>query len=186
MSISKQYKQSLAEREDNLCSHPLSLRSLPEADRMPDMLYFAYGSNMDADQMRERCSQARFVSRGCLPRWSFIINSRGYANVVPSEVETVHGVLWEVDAGDLLKLDVYEGTALGFYERRTFAELVGDNRRVEAEIYVSGDKSPGIPTPTYIGTVLKGAGCFGLPTPYLRDLALSWSAQANLLPGRVE
>ena len=147
------------------------------------MLYFAYGSNMDRDQMRERCSRARFVSRGCLPCWSFIINSRGYANVVPNEVAAVHGVLWEVDAGDLRKLDICEGTALGCCERKTFAEVVGDGRTVEAEIYLSADNSPGVPDSTYLATVLKGGRCFGLPPSYLRDLALSWAAQTNQVHG---
>lgn len=143
------------------------------------MLYFAYGSNMDPDQMRERCSQNRFVSRGCLPRWSFIINSRGYANVVQNEADVVHGVLWEIGSGDLRKLDICEGTALGCYERRSLAELVGEGQRVDAEVYVSADGSPGTPDPTYMATVLKGGEGFGLPASYLRNLAVSWSNQRN-------
>jgi gamma-glutamylcyclotransferase len=149
------------------------------------MLYFAYGSNMAADQMRERCSHARFVSRGHMPGRAFIINSRGYANVVPDDGGAVHGVLWEIGVGDLCKLDVYEGTALGCYDRRTLPTLVGGGRRVQAEVYVSVDTSPGVPDRAYLATVLKGGRGHGLPLSYLRCIALTWTAQMNSATDRV-
>lgn len=141
------------------------------------MLYFAYGSNMAADQMRKRCSRATFVALGCIPRQEFIINSRGCANIVPHERETVHGVFWEVDAADLRKLDVCEGTDLGCYERRTFWFAARDGGRIPAQIYVSSDRSTGVPGRGYMATILKGGRLHGLPRPYLRSIAQAWSVR---------
>jgi len=56
--------------------------------------YFAYGSNMDRDQMKRRCPEAEFLGPAVLPGCSFQINRRGVATVIPSTGE-VHGILWE-------------------------------------------------------------------------------------------
>ncbi|KAK8072041.1 hypothetical protein PG996_005389 [Apiospora saccharicola] len=45
-------------------------------------LYFAYGSNLSSTQMKARCPSAVPVGLGHLPGWTWIINQRGYANIV--------------------------------------------------------------------------------------------------------
>ncbi|KZL85316.1 aig2 family protein [Colletotrichum incanum] len=45
-------------------------------------LYFAYGSNLSPTQMALRCPSSIPVGLVHLPGYTFIINSRGYANVV--------------------------------------------------------------------------------------------------------
>ncbi|GKT46700.1 uncharacterized protein ColSpa_06881 [Colletotrichum spaethianum] len=45
-------------------------------------LYFAYGSNLSPTQMALRCPSSVPVGLAHLPDYTFIINSRGYANVV--------------------------------------------------------------------------------------------------------
>ncbi|PON24828.1 hypothetical protein TGAM01_v206336 [Trichoderma gamsii] len=47
-----------------------------------EILYFAYGSNLSTDQMRERCPYSTAVGLGKMTGWKWIINRRGYANVV--------------------------------------------------------------------------------------------------------
>ncbi|UNI21471.1 Cholestenol Delta-isomerase [Purpureocillium takamizusanense] len=48
-----------------------------------EILYFAYGSNLSTRQMRQRCPFSTPVGLGFLEGWRWIINERGYANVVP-------------------------------------------------------------------------------------------------------
>lgn len=163
--------------EDNLCSHRLSFLDPARNRHTGTMLYFAYGSNMAADQMRERCSRVRFVALGCVSQHAFIINSRSCANIVPHEREKVHGVFWELDAADLRKLDIYEGTDLGCYERRTFWFAARDGSRIPAQIYVSSDRSTGVPGRSYLATILKGGRLHGLSRPYLRSIAQAWSVR---------
>ncbi|KAL7898494.1 hypothetical protein HDV63DRAFT_373910 [Trichoderma sp. SZMC 28014] len=47
-----------------------------------EILYFAYGSNLSTDQMRERCPYSTAVGLGKMTGWKWIINRRGYANIV--------------------------------------------------------------------------------------------------------
>ncbi|KAI1375288.1 hypothetical protein F4677DRAFT_133205 [Hypoxylon crocopeplum] len=49
-------------------------------------LYFAYGSNLSPTQMHERCPLSTPVGLARLPGWIWLINKRGYANIVPQDV----------------------------------------------------------------------------------------------------
>ncbi|MEW6713076.1 MAG: gamma-glutamylcyclotransferase family protein, partial [Candidatus Riflebacteria bacterium] len=77
--------------------------------------YFAYGSNMDWKQMSERCPSARFLTVAVLPdhqlAFSRVSTSRGcgVADVVPCTGSGVWGVVYEISADDLCKLDRTEG-----------------------------------------------------------------------------
>jgi gamma-glutamylcyclotransferase len=51
-------------------------------DNRREILYFAYGSNLSTEQMRERCPYSTAVGLGKMTGWKWIINRRGYANVV--------------------------------------------------------------------------------------------------------
>ncbi|KAL7934456.1 hypothetical protein V8C35DRAFT_300941 [Trichoderma chlorosporum] len=47
-----------------------------------EILYFAYGSNLSTEQMRQRCPYSTAVGLGKVTGWRWIINTRGYANIV--------------------------------------------------------------------------------------------------------
>jgi gamma-glutamylcyclotransferase (GGCT)/AIG2-like uncharacterized protein YtfP len=75
------------------------------------MLYFAYGSNMHAAQMKERCPSAKFVCRGKLPshRLAFTLRSCsrrcGVADILRDETKEVWGVVYELLENELENLD---------------------------------------------------------------------------------
>ncbi|KAI1413174.1 hypothetical protein F5Y13DRAFT_161727 [Hypoxylon sp. FL1857] len=46
------------------------------------VLYFAYGSNLSPTQMQVRCPSSPPVGLAYLPGWTWLINERGYANIV--------------------------------------------------------------------------------------------------------
>ena len=79
------------------------------------MLYFAYGSNLDLDQMRERLPDVRVVGLALLRdhRLTFPLYSQrwsgGAAGVAHEHGATVWGVLYELSEADIAALDVYEG-----------------------------------------------------------------------------
>lgn len=56
----------------------------PPEQQPETLLYFAFGSNLSTTQMRARCPGAAAVGLAFLPDYDFIINERGFANVVPS------------------------------------------------------------------------------------------------------
>ncbi|TGO66710.1 hypothetical protein BELL_0938g00010 [Botrytis elliptica] len=48
----------------------------------PQTLYFAYGSNLSLKQMKTRCPDSTYVGTGVLQNYRWIVNQRGYANIV--------------------------------------------------------------------------------------------------------
>ena len=141
----------------------------------PDaQLYFAYGSNLDPDQMARRCPNSIAVGPASLADHAFRIGARGYATVIPSPGDTVWGGLWEVSDSDLARLDTYEGVAAGMYRRET-ALVEADGRTIATLIYRENADDVGSPTDWYIERVVAGARWFELPDSYSINLE-SWAA----------
>ncbi|KAI0549357.1 hypothetical protein F4679DRAFT_547637 [Xylaria curta] len=92
----------------------LSSRRVPRA---PRQLYFAYGSNLWMKQMATRCPNSYYIGRALLPDYRWQINERGYANIVPASGFTVHGLVYELGAGDEARLDRSEGVSSGAYSK---------------------------------------------------------------------
>ena len=76
-------------------------------------LCFAYGSNLGLEQMKKRCPGHEVVGKATLDDYRWIINTRGYANVVPSKGDFVEGVLSRLTEDDEIRLDMSEGVAKG-------------------------------------------------------------------------
>ncbi|KAI2630241.1 hypothetical protein GGS26DRAFT_591533 [Hypomontagnella submonticulosa] len=56
--------------------------SIEEEQGIEGTLYFAYGSNLSPTQMHSRCPLSTPIGLAHLPGWKWIINKRGYANIV--------------------------------------------------------------------------------------------------------
>ena len=101
--------------------------------------YFAFGSNMDEEQMAHRCPGARPLAFATLPQHRLVFRgpSRnrggGVASVDPYDGQEVHGVVWEVTEPDLLTLDRLEGA--GLVRRRSGR---GDQRSIRIELTADG------------------------------------------------
>jgi gamma-glutamylcyclotransferase len=82
------------------------------------VLYFAYGSNMDWERMKERCPTAKFVTTALLPEHKLAFTRKattgkfrghGVADVVKSSEDSVWGVVFQIDEIDLGRVHKYEG-----------------------------------------------------------------------------
>lgn len=132
-------------------------------------LYFAYGLNMDAVGMAQRCPNARALGPARLPRHRFIVTTDGYASAIRDPRETVHGVLWNCSLGDIRSLDTFEDIASGLYVKISQPVIVpGGTRR--ALIYVGRSGAIGKPKPGYLETVIASAKHWALPEAYIAGL----------------
>ena len=68
--------------------------------------YFAYGSNMDVEQMRVRCPGSQILGTARLDGYRFRINRRGVATVVAEEGAVAWGVVWDLTREDERTLDM--------------------------------------------------------------------------------
>ena len=134
--------------------------------------YFAYGSNMNPVQMRDRCPDATPVGVATLRGWEIAINERGVATIVHDEetdsleeMGAVEGVLWSVTDKCLQSLDGYEGVARGVYRRKVVQVERAENR-IDAVTYVASSCGRGDPRPGYLELILEGADQFGISSTH--------------------
>jgi hypothetical protein len=147
---------------------------LPSEKTAVRRLYFAYGSNMEPGPMAERCPHAQPMGRARLNRWSFRINERGYATVVPDPNGTVHGVLWSLTPSDEASLDDYEGLSEGLYLKDRLRVTLDPGVTTDALVYLARHTRPGRPLPGYLEGILEAARNWQLPEGYRSELE-GWS-----------
>ena len=130
--------------------------------------YFAYGSNMDVDQMADRCPSARIVSVCRLDGHSFLINSRGVATLVPDASSHALGVLWDLPPEDEQTLDDYEGVPT--YYQKHLVTVEKDREAIPALIYQATDSTPGRSRPEYMKGIVTAARQHGFDEKYVAEL----------------
>ena len=65
--------------------------------------------------MAKRCPDSKYVGTATLPNYRWMINERGYANVVPSKDDWVEGLVFEITDEDERRLDKSEGVTKHVY-----------------------------------------------------------------------
>lgn len=152
------------------------------------MLYFAYGSNLNHEQMLDRCPGHSVVGLAELRdhRLVFPLHSHtwagGVASVHAAHGPSVWGMLFELTDSDLAALDHYEGyrgpdDQHNVYDRTpTYVELTRPDdgsipRRVRAFCYFARPSNPGPPSRRYLDAILDGARHHRLPEEYIAALA---------------
>lgn len=119
------------------------------------ILYFAYGSNLNLDQMKKRCPEFKKIGYGILKNYLWFISKRGYANIVPSENDEVHGIIYDLSESDIDNLDIKEGVTSGCYSKNFL--IVECNRfPFKCLVYVDSTQTPGVPKTEYITRINQG------------------------------
>ncbi len=156
------------------------------------MLYFAYGSNMEWERIRERCPSAKFVCSALLqgyrltfPRYS-TKNGCWTASVEKADDCEVWGVVYAINDHDIRLLNQSEG----YRPERTSDE----NAHVpfQCHVFDEGDKDKPLavmtfvtnlegnplpqhrnrkaPNEKYKGRIVSGAKHWRLPEKYIQEL----------------
>jgi len=150
------------------------------------MLYFAYGSNLNWDQIRDRCPSTRFASiaRADGYRLEFTRFSKnrqcGVADIVASAGSDVWGVVFEIPDDEVNVLDKSEGYSPGRGREKNAYERFqldvfrqGSNASpITVWTYVVVNKLKSAPKPSaeYKATILAGARHWKLPADYVEEL----------------
>ena len=151
---------------------------MPRDERFEeDVLYFAYGSNLDPVRKVGRTGPIREARVARLDGHRLAFNKRGqqggvYANIVPQAGSVVWGVVYRCRPETLETLDDHEGVVGGHYERVPI-EVDVHGERVRALAYVAGVRHTcpeGRPDDEYLRHILDGGRHHGLPEDYLREV----------------
>lgn len=126
------------------------------------MLYFAYGSNLNIEQMKRRCPAA--TPLGAIVIDNFALVFRGVADIEPRDGSLLHGGLWEITDECVKALDRYEGVSSGLYLKRYFPYQGQD-----VLFYTMSSLHNEPPYPHYAETIRAGFGDFGLPVKALDE-----------------
>ena len=143
-------------------------------------LYFAYGSNLDAEQMKARCPTARplGIARLADHRLGFTHYSKrwqgGAADILPALGRSVWGLVYEMGPDDFARLDPFES---GY--RRIDLALDRAGERLTATSYTVVDKGAYAPHPVYLEKMLRWGARWKLPGDYLAALS---STRSPTLP----
>lgn len=136
-------------------------------------LYFAYGSNINLDQMAYRCPAAQVVGPVTLENYELLFrgntNGNGVATIAPRDGHTVHGLLWEITPACERSLDRYEGYP-HLYRKDPVTVRDGEGREYTVMAYVMTElcREPAIPSNYYYDGILEGYRQNGLPAAELK------------------
>jgi Gamma-glutamyl cyclotransferase, AIG2-like len=122
-------------------------------------LYFAYGSNMNAEAMARRCPRSKAVGLARLARHRLAVMREGWLTVVRDSRASAHGVLWDLALSDVRALDRYEGSLYA----KIVQPVIAKSGPKRALVYVGANAGPGTLRPDYLTEILAAARAWPLP-----------------------
>lgn len=138
---------------------------------MEEILYFAYGSNINLEQMEHRCPDAQIVGPVTLENYELQFRGHGFATVAPKEGSVVHGLLWKLPPVSEQTLDRYEGYPR-HYTKEQVPVRTADGAAVSVMVYVMAEplcRQPALPSPYYFLAIQRGFEANGLPLGALKE-----------------
>jgi gamma-glutamylcyclotransferase (GGCT)/AIG2-like uncharacterized protein YtfP len=132
------------------------------------MYYFAYGSNLNKKQMKERAPESKPLFPATLPNYTLIFVgwSRtlqgGVASIRRSQGSKVPGAVYDITEKDLAHLDKYEGFPYD-YNRIKVNVFNEDGSAVECTTYIkTGQEAESPPSKAYAQIIYQGYREWGL------------------------
>lgn len=139
--------------------------------------YFAYGSNLNIEQMAFRCPKAKRIGKTHLENWELSFNGKdetGYLTIKPALGKIVPIGIWAVSEENEASLDTYEGYP-DFYFKKEMelpalnleGTLLGN---IKGFVYIMNDSYKYmLPSKRYWDTCKKGYQDFGFDLKILEE-----------------
>lgn len=144
-------------------------------EKMEEKYYFAYGSNMNLEQMEFRCPHAEVVGKAVLKdhRLAFRGSRTGHgvASVLPEKGKEVHGLLWKITPLCERSLDFYEGYP-HLYGKEEITVQTKTGEVANVKVYVMNEpyqSQPALPSTFYLEGILQGCRQNGLSEREVRQ-----------------
>ena len=138
-------------------------------------LYAAYGTNLDAEQMLQRCPHSPLVGTGWLIGWRLTFGGEdlgwegALATVVEDVGDQVFVTVYDVTPQDEEALDRWESAATGLYRKiRVRVQLLTGEKL--AWLYILDGYEGGLPSARYLGLMADAAEKAGAPDDYVTAL----------------
>ena len=156
--------------------------------------YLAYGSNLNVEQMKYRCPDAKPVTVTSIPNYHLLFR-RGFLTIEPKHGSSVPVVVWKISNLDEKSLDRYEGYPK-FYRKTVFPIMLNgykdteayrkgqkavEEKVGEAMVYIMNDGFPAQqPSSAYLDTVRAGYAAFKLDINFLMNaLVDTWEEEQH-------
>jgi hypothetical protein len=160
-----------------LVSGSKSTRSRIKMRKGGKMLYYAYCTLLDVDEMRKYCPSAEPAGIAQLSgyRVDFATygagSSGGGCNLEEADDEIVLGLLYHMSCEAMAALDSVAGVDKGYYEQIDVAVGSLDGKELPAITYaIPAPGGPFQPTVAYTRPILVGARALELPRAYIEKL----------------
>ena len=134
------------------------------------MLYFAYGSNLNHNQMAcDRCVGCKYITNTTLKNYNLSFchpnkkNVFGYANVFKKKGFSVPGAIWKISKKHEKKLDEYEQFPYSY--KKSFFYF----NREKVMFYIMETCSFKKPSKRYVNLIKEGYKNCNLDLNYLKE-----------------
>jgi gamma-glutamylcyclotransferase (GGCT)/AIG2-like uncharacterized protein YtfP len=117
-------------------------------------LMFAYGSNLNVEQMAKRCPDAEPLGRMRLANWRLVF--RGVADVIQEPGAICYGGVWRITPTCEVALDIYEGIGSGLYRKEYIQIKRTPMGETEMLIYVMNSTGIMPPSDYYLRVIKQG------------------------------
>ena len=140
------------------------------------MLYFAYGSNLNHQQMENRCDGAKYFKSHTLKGYKLCFSHKtqnsvyGHANIVKSKTSKVPGAIWKITKAHEKELDGYEGVDYNYYSKHYLS--INGNKVL---VYIQNIYYLQKPSSAYLHTIIEGYKNCSLDLNYLKRKISNYS-----------
>ena len=132
--------------------------------------YFAYGSNINLEQMAYRCPNAKVVGPVTLEGYELVFRGTspysGCGSIEPKEGGVVYGLLWKITPQCEQALNRYEGYPR-FYNQQQVTVRDSEGKKHGAMVYVMTEQRalmPALPSKAYVECIRDGYRQNGMDT----------------------